>query len=207
VACSPSIIVVPPDLPAATRVTGAWLDRGTPAPLPPALDAFLADGPPPIVVAFGSMSGAEEAVLDAALDAVLASGRRLVLQGGVGAAISSANAVQIGSVDHRALFPRAALVVHHGGAGTTHAACAAGIPSVVVPHVGDQRYWADRLKRLGVAPDPLPVAKIAASSLPDAILTVAADPGLRERAGQLANALAREDGIGESVRALEALVV
>ena len=30
------------------------------------------------------------------------------------------------AVDHRALFPRAALVVHHGGAGTTHAVVAAG---------------------------------------------------------------------------------
>ena len=33
VACSPSIIRVPPDLPRGTHVTGAWLDRSPPAPL------------------------------------------------------------------------------------------------------------------------------------------------------------------------------
>jgi hypothetical protein len=26
----------------------------------------------------------------------------------------------------------------------------------VIPHVGDQPYWADRLRRLGVAPQPQP---------------------------------------------------
>lgn len=201
VACSPTLIRVPPDLPSSTHVTGAWLDRSTPLPLPDELETFLADGAAPIVVTFGSMSGASEDALAVAIRAVLDGGRRVVLQGGAGE--RSPNLLPVGAIDHRALFPRAALVVHHGGAGTTHAAVAAGVPSVVVPHVGDQRYWADRLRQLGAAPDPVPVRGLDGRQLADAVLTAAADPRLRESARTLAQAIEREDGIESAVTRLE----
>jgi UDP:flavonoid glycosyltransferase YjiC (YdhE family) len=109
-------------------------------------------------------------------------------------------------VDHRALFPRAAVVVHHGGAGTTHAACAAGVPSLVVPHVGDQPYWADRLHRLGVAPGPQPARELRADRLADAVLAAASDPAMRQKAQELAKRLDTEDGLGTSVTAIEAAI-
>lgn len=204
VACSPSIIRTPPDLPPTTRVTGAWLDRHEPAPLPAALDAFVADGSAPIIVTFGSMDGAPAAPLHDAIRALLDGGRRVVLQGR--AALTSPSLVTTGAVDHRALFPRAAVVVHHGGAGTTHAACAAGVPSVVVPHVGDQRYWADRLHRLGVAPEPQLARDLRADRLADAVLGAAADPAMRRSAQELAGRLRAEDGLGSAVKALEGAI-
>ncbi|MGZ8564191.1 MAG: glycosyltransferase, partial [Candidatus Limnocylindria bacterium] len=204
VACSPSIIRVPPDLAPTTRVTGAWLDRSAPLALPTDLDAFVADGAAPIVITLGSMAGAPAEPLHDAIRAMLEAGRRVVLQGR--APLSSPNLATIGAVDHRALFPRAAVVVHHGGAGTTHAACAAGAPSVVVPHVGDQRYWADRLDRLGVAPAPQLVKELRADRLADATLAAAADPTMRQRAQELAGHLAAEDGLGTAVAALEGAV-
>jgi sterol 3beta-glucosyltransferase len=201
VACSPTLIRVPPDLPATTQVTGAWLDRSAPAPLPAELEAFLTAGPPPVVVTFGSMTGAPDTEIAAAIDAILDGGRRVVLQGtGAG---TSPNLLRLGTVDHRALFPRASVVVHHGGAGTTHAAVAAGIPSVVVPHVGDQRYWADRLYRLGAAPEPLPLRRLDGARLADAALTAAVDPRVRSAARSLSEALAAEDGVGAAIRHLE----
>jgi sterol 3beta-glucosyltransferase/vancomycin aglycone glucosyltransferase len=201
VACSPSIIRVPPDLPPTTQVTGAWLDRSPPPALPSDLDAFVAEGAPPIVVTFGSMDGAPAAPLHEAIGAMLEGGRRVVLQGH--APISSPNLATIGPVDHRALFPRAVVVVHHGGAGTTHTASAAGVPSVVVPHVGDQRYWADRLHRLGVAPLPQLATDLRADRLADATLAAAADPAMRQAAQDLAQHLAAEDGLGTAVAAIE----
>jgi rhamnosyltransferase subunit B len=48
------------------------------------------------------------------------------------------------------LFPRASLVVHHGGLGTAAYALAAGVPQVSVPRWGDQFDNANRLERLGV---------------------------------------------------------
>jgi sterol 3beta-glucosyltransferase len=201
VACSPSLVPVPPDLPNGTRVTGAWLDRSDPPALPAEVETFLADGPPPIVVTFGSMAGSSGDAIADALRAMLDGGRRLVVQGSVES--DSPNLLRVGALDHRALFPRAALVVHHGGAGTTHAAVAAGVPSVVVPHVGDQRYWADRLHRLDVAPAPIGIRDLTGVRLADAALAAAADPRLREAAGSLAARLAEEDGTGVAIGLLE----
>jgi sterol 3beta-glucosyltransferase len=200
VACSPSIIRTPPDLPPATRVTGAWLDRSPPATLPAALEAFLDDGAAPIVITFGSMGGVSDDELDA-VRSILDAGRRVVLQGS--SRIESATLCTVGPIDHRALFPRAALVVHHGGAGTTHAACAAGVPSVVVPHVGDQRYWADRLHRLGVAPPALAVNGLSGERLAGAVLEAAADQPMHVAAGKLAARISAEDGLGDAVTAIE----
>ena len=201
VACSPAIMRVPPDLPSTTHVTGAWLDRSAPPALPAELEAFLADGGPPIVVTFGSMAGASEDEVAGAIRAMLDGGRRVIVQGG--GATASPSLLRVGAVDHRALFPKAALVVHHGGAGTTHAAVAAGVPSVVVPHVGDQRYWADRLHRLGAAPTPVPVRNLSGAALAEASLASASDPRMREAARALGARLADEDGVSTAVGLLE----
>jgi sterol 3beta-glucosyltransferase len=205
VACSPSIVLVPGDLPRTTRVTGAWLDRSEPRALLGELETFLSDGAPPIVIAFGSMSGAADMAVGAAIETMLGAGRRIVVQGGAAAAVTSPSLLRVGPVDHRALFPRAAVVLHHGGAGTTHAACAAGVPSVVVPHVGDQRYWADRLQRLGVAPEPRPARDLDAGRLAEAVLATAADPGMHEAAGALSVRIAGEDGTAAATAAIESL--
>ena len=50
---------------------------------------------------------------------------------------------------HQRLFPRAAVVVHHGGVGTTGQGLRSGRPSLVVPHAHDQADNADRVVRLG----------------------------------------------------------
>jgi sterol 3beta-glucosyltransferase len=204
--CSPAIIRVPPDLPTGTLVTGSWLDDRPVSALPAEVEAFLADGAPPIVIGFGSMAGASEAALDGAVHAILESGRRLVVQGSIGAGVASPGMIRIGAVDHRGLFPRAALVMHHGGSGTTHAVVAAGVPSLVIPHVGDQPYWADRLRRLGVAPEAQPVRRLQADRLTAAALAAAADPAMRRRAAALATELEKERGVDVAVDAIEALV-
>jgi sterol 3beta-glucosyltransferase len=205
VAASPSIVEVPRDLPTTTHVTGAWLDRSPPAALSAEVEAFLADGAPPIVVSFGSMAGSADAVARDAIVAMLDAGRRVVAQGSLAAGLDSPSLLVLGAVDHRALLPRASAVVHHGGAGTAHAACAAGVPSVVVPHVGDQRYWAARLHRLGVAPQPLPVRELRPDRLADLALSAAADARMHEAATSLATRIAAEDGVARTVAALEAI--
>lgn len=206
VACSPSVIRVPPDLPPGTEVTGAWTDRSTPPPLPDAVEAFLADGSAPIIISFGSMRGIPHAVLRDGVDRLLKAGRRVILQGHLdGGDLASPGLLRIGQVDHRALFPRASVVIHHAGAGTTHAVIAAGTPAVVVPHIGDQRYWAHRLHKLGVSPAPIPLKGIHAARLADAVLAAGSDRAMREAAVGLAQRLAAEDGIGTAIRLVERL--
>ncbi len=43
-----------------------------------------------------------------------------------------------------AVLPRAKLMIHHGGMGTTHSAVVWGVPQIVVPHAADQRGQARR---------------------------------------------------------------
>lgn len=55
----------------------------------------------------------------------------------------------VGKVSHDQLFRFASAVVHHGGAGTTASALHAGVPQIVVPHIGDQHFFARDVERLG----------------------------------------------------------
>eukprot|EP00415_Alexandrium_ostenfeldii_P000821 UN0821 len=54
------------------------------------------------------------------------------------------------SVSYQWLFPRCSCIVHHGGAGTTNAALAAGKPAVVTPIAFDQFHWSSRVNSLKV---------------------------------------------------------
>lgn len=131
--------------------TGAWILTDS-APLPPEVEAFLAGGEPPVYLGFGSMpaTGDLSRVL---VEAARATGRRALLSegwAGLRAVDDGADCLTIGEVNHQALFPRVAAVVHHGGAGTTMAAAVAGVPQVVSPMYADQPYWAERVASLGV---------------------------------------------------------
>ena len=199
---SPAIAPPPADLSPSVVFTGAWVDPATGQPLPADLEAFLAGGPPPAVVSFGSMALDDGTSLGRTVrEAILAAGMRGVVQAGAsGLAGDSDDRVMFtGAADHRRLLPRAAVVVHHGGSGTTHAAAGAGVAQVVVPHVGDQRYWAARLHALGVAPAPIAAGTLTAEAL-TARLRAATSDATAAAASRLGAALAEEDGVGTAVR-------
>lgn len=204
VACSPSIIEVPADLPSTSRVTGAWLDPRPPAMLPAEVERFLLAGEAPLLVTFGSMASDAAAAHAAAITGALTqAGRRAIVQG---LPVEASDSIMTaGSLDHRALMPRTRAVIHHGGAGTTHAVVAAGVPSIVVPHVGDQRYWADRLHRLGVAPAAIAPHDLSTERLLDRIAAVDG-PELRARAVELQRRVAAEAGVATAVTAINASV-
>jgi vancomycin aglycone glucosyltransferase len=150
--------------------TGAWLLPDE-RPLEPGLEEFLAAGPPPVYVGFGSMPlwGSKE-VAPMAIEAILAQGRRVLLaRGWAELALSDErdDCFAVGEVNQQALFGRVAAVVHHGGAGTTTTAARAGVPQLVVPQGADQVYWACRVAELGIGsacdgPTPPPGALPAA---------------------------------------------
>lgn len=55
----------------------------------------------------------------------------------------------LGAMSHDQLFRHASVVIHHGGAGTTASALYAGAPQIIVPHLGDQGFFASEVERLG----------------------------------------------------------
>ena len=121
--------------------TGAWM-LSDETPLPDELEKFLASGEPPIYLGFGSMRAADQTghVL---IEATRSLGLRSILsQGWAGLTPNEAgdDVLSLPDVNHGALFPRVAAIVHHGGAGTIHAAARAGTPQVTIPHNYDQFY-------------------------------------------------------------------
>ncbi|SFK05634.1 UDP:flavonoid glycosyltransferase YjiC, YdhE family [Sphingomonas sp. NFR04] len=194
-------------LPGRAAVVGFWsLDQGRDWTPPPALRDFLDAGPPPLYVGFGSMlSGDQQRFTQLILDAVRRTGRRAIIATGWGALESvqaPPNVLFVKDAPHDWLFPRVALAVHHGGAGTTAAATRAGLPQVVVPFLADQFFWAWRLERAGVNPVLLDRRTMTAQDLADAI-SLASRERVRAAATRFGGLLQAEHGMENATQALE----
>ena len=208
---SPAVIPPPADWGADVHVTGYWFldpaEDWTPAP---ALADFLAAGPPPVYVGFGSMSSRNpEATANLILDALARTGQRGIIHAGWGGLQRTDmpdSVLMVDGVPFSWLFPRVAAVVHHGGAGTTSAGLRAGVPSVVVPFFGDQPYWGQRVADLGVGPAPIPRKKLTAERLAQAIQTAVTDEAMRGRAADLGAKIRAEDGIARAVAVVGQMV-
>lgn len=208
-AFSPQIVPSTGPCPEHIKVPGYWfLDRSNWTP-PQALVDFLAAGPKPIYVGFGSLpSQNAEATTRAVLDALRQTARRAVLATGWGGLADLTydeslreRVLIIDEAPHDWLFPRVELAVHHGGAGTTAAAVGAGIPSVVAPFFGDQPFWAARLEQLGVAPASVPQKDLTADRLAVAIQAASSDT-MRATAAELGQRIRAEDGVATAISAL-----
>jgi vancomycin aglycone glucosyltransferase len=181
--------------------TGTWvLADGT--PLPADLEAFLESGEPPILAGLGSMPAAADAGRRL-IGAARAVGRRIVVSRGwadLELIDDAPDCLAVGDVSHDVLFPRVAVVVHHGGAGTTAAAARAGVPQVITPMFGDQFYWASRIVDLGLG------ATTVYSTMTEESLTGALqqglDPAVAVRARTFAGQV-RWDGAAVAARQLE----
>jgi vancomycin aglycone glucosyltransferase len=165
-------------------------------PLPEKLELFLAAGPPPVYLGFGSMTDPDPQATTARLvEAVAAAGHRALLSSGwagIGEGPLPEGVLAIGPVSQASLFPRVAAVVHHGGAGTTTTAARAGVPQVVVPHVLDQFYWARRVEALGIGVVGGRRRGLAAGPLGEAIAAVVGNEVVEERARELGARLRAE---------------
>jgi len=203
---SPSVLPRPDDWPDNAHVCGQWIPPSPDWTPPQPLNDFLAAGEPPLYVGFGSMVGFDQRRLFRELVAALAGRRALFNPGWSGADTSElpANFFVVGDAPHDWLFPRTSLVIHHGGSGTSHSATCAGIPSVVVPFAGDQYFWADRLKQIGVAPQALNGRSLRAQDLARSIEWAQTD-AMHSRARAVGERMRAEHGLANATAALERL--
>lgn len=193
---SPAVLPRPGDWPASAVVTGYWWPATPQGWRPPdQLVDFLQAGPPPVFVGFGSMTPDHEQLHEVVAAAVGRAGVRAVVQAGW-AELGPAgdDILVVDDLPHEWLFPRMAAVVHHAGAGTTGAGLRAGVPAVPVPVLLDQPFWAARLHDLGVAPRPLPLRELTADALAGALRECLDNSVHRDRATELAQRIAAEDG-------------
>lgn len=148
-----------PDWPSAAKTSGfAFYDgSGDEGELPPHLAAFLQDGPPPLVFTLGSaavMNAGDFYEQSAEAAAIL--GQRAVLLVGADDRNLPRRALPdticvARYAPYSKIFPRASVLIHQGGIGTTAQALRAGRPMLVMPYSHDQPDNARRVRRLGVA--------------------------------------------------------
>jgi sterol 3beta-glucosyltransferase len=207
-AYSQHAVPVPRDAPPHLHTTGYWLSAAPAGWKPPAeLADFLRRGDPPVCIGFSGTSTPDPdqawrtvlgAIQQARVRAVIATG----WGGGFGASSRQDIHVTRGA-PHAWLFPRVAAVVHHGGAGTTAAALAAGRAQVLCPFSFDQPFWGAQMRRLGVADTDLPLRKHTADTLGSAIRRAVSDPSLTGRAEAIGSLISGENGAKTAVRLLE----
>lgn len=204
---SPSLVSKPKDWGSSIYMTGVWfLDRSEHYEPPVALTQFLEAGETPICVGFGSMADSSPETLNTiVLEAIAMSKQRAVILSGWGGLGKTEITDQlkeqifvIDAVPHSWLFSRVKAVVHHGGSGTTAAACRAGLPSVVVPYFADQTGWGERLHQLGVSSKPIPRKQLATEPLAAAI-AIATSSSMQQSAAQLGMQIRNENGVEQAV--------
>jgi UDP:flavonoid glycosyltransferase YjiC (YdhE family) len=159
----------------------------------PDLDSWLDAGDPPVYLGFGSFPIEDPA-------ATLAMARSVCRRVGVRALISAGwsrmadeaddDVRVVGALAHDAVLPRCRAAVHHGGAGTTAAALAAGLPSLVCSSNADQPFWGSRVERLGVGAH-LRFSRLDERTLEQGLRRVL-EPGVAERAAALGARLRAE---------------
>lgn len=114
--------------------------------------------------------------------------------------------LQVLELDHLELgllLPHAALLVHHGGVGTTARALEAGVPQVISPLCFDQPDNAGRVSELGVG-EALPRVRLTGESLALAAQRLLGSAAVRERLAALQRAIARDRALERASDWLEA---
>ncbi|TVY18886.1 Sterol 3-beta-glucosyltransferase UGT80B1 [Lachnellula arida] len=160
---------------------------------------FLAAGPPPVYIGFGSIVVEDpNAMTKLIFEAVEKTGQRALVSKGWGGfggdELSKPDGVfMLGNCPHDWLFKHVSCVVHHGGAGTTAAGIALGRPTVIVPFFGDQPFWGAMVARAGAGPSPILFKDLDAEGLSKAILK-ALEPETLERAKELGERIREEKG-------------
>ncbi|MBE5441176.1 glycosyltransferase [Mycobacteroides abscessus subsp. abscessus] len=208
---SPHIVPRPAGWRPGLEICGYWWPQTDPQWRPDAaLVDFLRAGPPPVYVGFGStMTSAKQSehISQLVRSALRRAGVRGIVQAGwAGIDVGDETTLTVTEVPHRWLFPHVAAVVHHCGAGTTAAGLRAGVPTVAVPGLGDQPFWARRLRDLGLSADTVPQRTLTVERLAAAIRTAVTDPGIKIRARRISDLLAAEDGAAHVVSSVNRLL-
>jgi len=208
ISCSQYVFPRPADWQADVHMRGYWfLDEPEEWQPPSALKEFLAAGPSPVYVGFGSIADPTAAahLSKMVVEALRESGQRGVIATGWGGMTQQEEQAEdvyfLEKAPHAWLFPRMAAVVHHGGAGTTAAGLRAGVPTVIIPFGMDQFAWGRRVAELGVGVKPIPRSQLTSERLAAAIRqTLASD--IRSAAMDIGVKIRSENGAVETAQIL-----
>ncbi len=193
--------------PRGAKITGfPWYDRAKEQEAPSdAIENFLSNGEPPLIFTLGTAAahtaGRFHQHAARACEILNRRGLFLVGRGHQGPSNMPKGSAAFEYAPFSAVFPRAAVNIHHGGIGTTAQALRAGRPTVVIPMAHDQFDNAARLKRMRVS-ETVRHAQVTPERLAAAIRRVLENPAVSAAAARLAPLIAQEDGASAAVDVL-----
>lgn len=194
-------------------LTGYWYEDEEEYTPDAKLEAFLASGEKPVVLALGAMSFEAEAdrkKLDMFVNAFSKTGCRAIIQGFQKTLQDYElpdSMIAVGSVPHSWLFRQAKFVIHHCGFGTTAATMIYGVPSIPVPHVLDQLGFAMQLEKKDVAVKPVKAKDLSEETIINAIKEMNSTYAVKQRnAESISEKIHTENGLDEAVRLIGKVV-
>ena len=208
---SPEFAQKQSDWPANLIVSGfPFFDTDDQSGLSPELTQFLNEGPPPIVFTLGS-SGVLNAGSFYECSAVATEklGQRAILivgkEPGNRPRSIPKGVITCEYVPFAQLFPKASLIVHIGGVGTTALAMQSGIPMLIMPQAHDQFDNAARVTRLGIGRKLLR-KRYTPENLVQELQILLNDESYARNAARIGEAVRRENGVSTACDALERLL-
>ena len=204
---SPALVPKPADWAEHVDVSGFFFREAPEYKPPKDLEQFLAAGPPPVYVGFGSIVVEDAASFSSAIvEAITECGVRAIVSPGWSKLQIPDNRDDIFKLEecpHEWLFRHVSMVVHHGGAGTTAIGLREARPTIIVPFFGDQPFWANMVASAGAGPKPIPQREISARRLTEAIQFCQSED-VQNAAASIAVQIKQEDGVQAAVRSFHA---
>lgn len=197
-----------PDFPPNTLVTGfPFFDRKDEQQPSSDLIRFLDEGEPPILFTLGSsLVWIATDFYRVSIEAAQKLGKRALLLIGDKRNLPQTELPQgIAAFDyapHSVVMPRASVIVHQCGIGTTGQALRAGRPMLVVPYGQDQPDNARRCVRLGVG-RTLSYARFTTPRVVSELSHLINDPSYREHAEKVGQEVEEENGTKRACDAIE----
>lgn len=201
-----------PDWPPSAKISGFVFHDGAggEAQLAPGLASFLESGPAPLVFTLGSAAvmNAGDFYEQSAHAAEMLGHRAVLLVGADDRNLPKRklpeNICVARYAPYSKIFPRASVVIHQGGIGTTAQALRAGRPMLVMPYSHDQPDNASRVRRLGVA-EVLGRNRYEAKAAAQLIRKLHSGHAYTVRAGEVASKIGAEKGTATACDALESI--
>ncbi|KAM0429705.1 hypothetical protein ACHAPT_006311 [Fusarium lateritium] len=203
---SPALVGKPADWPSYIDVCGFFFREPPNYTPPPDLADFLAQGPPPIYIGFGSIVIDDpERMTKILVEAVRRTGVRSIISRGWSklGGTDEKDIFFLGDCPHEWLFTQVSAVFHHGGAGTTACGLLNGRPTTIVPFFGDQPFWGEMVAVSGAGPHPIPQKQLNVDNLAEAI-QFCLTPEAASAAAEISSRMRRENGVVTAVRSFHA---
>jgi len=202
---SPAVLKRPSDWPDNTYLVGPWHE-----PDKEEVDQIVLDfvnRKDTVYAGFGSMKkGNPQKITAEIIKGVKKLNMQVLVSTGWGGLAVSQDFVNdpdvmfVKSVSHTKIFPLVKVILHHGGIGTTHAALRAGTPSVIVPFIVDQPWWAHKLHKQELGPKSLPLRKLKSKKVSQRILQALR---YQSKVFNIAQDMKLDNGVVETIKILQ----